>query len=53
MNKPEIDPRKRWREQQRSQRLEQADEQQAALLVQANAQQAWNARARQDRKSVV
>lgn len=47
MNKPETDPRKRWREQQRSQRLEQADEQQAALLVQANALQAWNARARQ------
>lgn len=47
MNKPEADPRKRWREQQRAQRLEQADEQQAALLVQANARQAWDERARQ------
>lgn len=41
------DPRKRWREQQRAQRLEQADDQRAALDARAAEQQAWTERARQ------
>ncbi|GEM_PF-1137319 len=41
------DPRKRWREQQRGQRLEQADDQRAAFDAQAARQRAWAERARQ------
>ena len=41
------DPRKRWREQQRAQRLEQADDQRAAFDAQAARQRAWAERARQ------
>jgi hypothetical protein len=41
------DPRKRWREQQRAQRLEQADDQRAAFEAQAARQRAWAERARQ------